>query len=291
MAVSMTGYGKCVLDNGDVSIKVEIKSVNSRYLDINFKCTRGLSFIEEKVRGMLKDRIDRGKVDIYVGIRGEFTESKTVKIDDQAAASYIEAFNTLKKKFKLKGKPDIGMVSAIPGIFTAEEREPDEEMLTPFIISAVKSAIDNHIDMKETEGRAIEKDMLVKVSEMKQIVNDIEKHSNGLTAAYSEKLRERISELTDDTNFDETRLAQELAYFSDRSCIDEEVIRLRSHVSQFEDNIAKRSIGRKLDFIIQEMNRESNTIASKSASIELTNSAIELKNLIEKLREQAQNIE
>lgn len=291
MAVSMTGYGKCVLDNGDISIKVEIKSVNSRYLDINFKCTRGLSFMEEKVRGMLKDRIDRGKIDIYVGIRGEYAESKAIKIDESAAASYIEAFKKLKKKFKLKGKTDLNMVTAIQGLFTLEEQEPDEEMLAPFITSAVKSAIDNLLEMKETEGRAIEKDMLVKVSEMKQIVNDIEKHSQGLTATYADKLRDRIKELTDETTVDESRLAQEVAFFADRSCIDEEITRLRSHVSQFEDNLSKRSIGRKLDFIIQEMNRESNTIGSKSASIDLTNSAIELKNLVEKLREQAQNIE
>ena len=149
----MTGYGKSVLDNGNISIKVEIKSVNSRYLDINFKCTRGLSFIEEKVRGMLKDRIDRGKIDIYVGIRGDYADKKVVTVDENAASSYIEAFSSLKKKFKLKGTANLAMVS----LFAVEEQEPDEEMVSPFIISAVKSAIDNLMEMKETEGRTIER--------------------------------------------------------------------------------------------------------------------------------------
>jgi len=287
----MTGYGKSVLDNGDISIKVEIKSVNSRYLDINFKCTRGLSFIEEKVRAMLKDRIDRGKIDIYVGIRGDYAESKAVKVDEKAAESYISAFKKLKDRFRLRGKPDLATIAAIPGLFSLEETEPDETLLAPFITSAVKSAIDNLMDMKETEGRNLEKDMLVKISSMKQITSEIETHSEGLTQEYSVKLKERIKELMDEAEVDETRLAQEVAYFADRSCIDEEITRLRSHISQFEENITKRTVGRKLDFIIQEMNRESNTIASKSASIELTNSSIELKNIIEKLREQAQNIE
>ncbi|MBN2881932.1 MAG: YicC family protein [Clostridia bacterium] len=291
MAVSMTGYGRSVLDKGEISIKVEIKSVNSRYLDINFKCTRGLSFTEEKVRSMLKDRIERGKIDIYVGIRGEYADKKIVNLDENAAASYIEAFTTLKKKFKLRGRADLAMVASIPGLFTVEEQEPEEEMLAPFITSVVRSAIDNLMEMKETEGRAIEKDMLVKISEMNQIVKDIEMYSEGSTAAYTQKLKDRIQELTEETAVDESRLAQEVAYFADRSCIDEEITRLKSHVSQFEENLPKRSIGRKLDFIIQEMNREANTIASKSVSIELTNSSIDLKNLVEKLREQAQNIE
>lgn len=287
----MTGYGKSVLDNGDISVKVEIKSVNSRYLDVNFKCTRGLSFMEEKVRAMLKDRIDRGKIDIYVGIRGEYTDKKEVQVDEDTAAAYIEAFSKLRKKYGLRGKADLSMIASIPNLLTIDETEPDEEMLAPYVTSAVRSAIDNLMEMKETEGRAIEKDMLLKVSEMNGTVAEIEKYSEGITSAYAQKLRERIKELTDDATLDEARLAQEVAYFADRSCIDEEITRLRSHISQFEENLPKRNIGRKLDFIIQEMNRESNTIASKSVSIDLTNSAIELKNIVEKLREQAQNIE
>lgn len=287
----MTGYGKSVLENDSISIKVEIKSVNSRYLDINFKSSRGLSFMEDKIRGMVKSAITRGKVDIYIGMRGNTGISKSVTIDENLAALYKDALYKLKGRLGLRGKAAISDFSSVPGILSIEENDPDEDEISPLVIAAFKNALDSIVDMKITEGRALEKDMLLKIKDMKEIVTGIEASADGLTEIYREKLTARISELMDGVDVDQSKIAQEVAFFADKSSIDEEITRLKSHISQFEENITKRTVGRKLDFIVQEMNRESNTIGSKSASLELTNYALELKSIIEKMREQAQNIE
>lgn len=291
MAVSMTGYGKNVLENDSISIKVEIKSVNSRYLDINFKSSRGLSFIEEKIRGMVKSVITRGKVDIYIGMRGNSGISKTIVIDENLAEAYKKSLDKLKGKLKLRGKAQISDFTTIPGILSVEEEDPNEDEIMPLVTAAFKNALDAIVDMKTTEGRALEKDMLIKISEMENAMTGIEQNASGLTEIYKEKLISRINELMDGASVDESKIAQEVAFFADKSSIDEEITRLHSHIQQFKENVTKRTVGRKLDFIIQEMNRESNTIGSKSASLELTNYALELKSIIEKLREQAQNIE
>ncbi len=291
MAVSMTGYGKNVLENDSISIKVEIKSVNSRYLDINFKSSRGLSFIEEKIRGMVKSSITRGKVDIYIGMRGNSGISKTVVIDEELAVAYKKSLDKLKEKLKLRGKAEISAFTSIPGILSVEEKDPDEDEIMPLVTAAFKNALDAIVDMKTTEGHALEKDMLIKISEMENAMSAIEQNASGLTEIYKEKLISRINELMDGVAVEESKIAQEVAFFADKSSIDEEITRLHSHIQQFKENLTKRTVGRKLDFIIQEMNRESNTIGSKSASLELTNYALELKSIIEKLREQAQNIE
>ena len=291
MAVSMTGYGKNVLENDSISIKVEIKSVNSRYLDINFKSSRGLSFIEEKIRGMVKSAITRGKVDIYIGMRGNSGILKTVVIDENLAEAYKKSLDKLKEKLKLRGKAEISDFISIPGILSVEEKDPEEDEIMPLVTTAFKNALDSIVDMKTTEGRALEKDMLIKISEMENAMSGIEKNASGLTKIYKEKLISRINDLMDGVSVDESKIAQEVAFFADKSSIDEEITRLHSHIQQFKENITKRTVGRKLDFIIQEMNRESNTIGSKSSSLELTNYALELKSIIEKLREQAQNIE
>ena len=291
MAVSMTGYGKNVLENDSISIKVEIKSVNSRYLDINFKSSRGLSFIEEKIRGMVKSSITRGKVDIYIGMRGNSGISKTVVIDEELAVAYKKSLDKLKEKLKLRGKAEISDFTSIPGILSVEEKDPDEDEIMPLVTAAFKNALDAIVDMKTTEGRALEKDMLIKIGEMENAMSGIEQNASGLTEIYKEKLISRINELMDGVAVEESKIAQEVAFFADKSSIDEEITRLHSHIQQFKENLTKRTVGRKLDFIIQEMNRESNTIGSKSASLELTNYALELKSIIEKLREQAQNIE
>lgn len=291
MAVSMTGYGKNVLENDSISIKVEIKSVNSRYLDINFKSSRGLSFIEEKIRGMVKSSITRGKVDIYIGMRGNSGIAKTVVIDEQLAEAYKKSLDKLKRKLKLRGRTELSDFTSITGIMSVEEKDPDEDEIMPLVTAAFKNALDSIVDMKTTEGRALEQDMLVKISEMENAMTGIEQNASGLTAIYKEKLITRINDLMDGVSVDESKIAQEVAFFADKSSIDEEITRLHSHIKQFKENLTKRTVGRKLDFIIQEMNRESNTIGSKSSSLELTNYALELKSIIEKLREQAQNIE
>jgi uncharacterized protein (TIGR00255 family) len=287
----MTGYGKSVLENESVSIKVEIKSVNSRYLDINYKSSRGLSFMEEKIRNMVKAAITRGKVDIYIGMRGNAGISKSVSIDENLASTYKEALIKLKLKLGLKGKAALSDFTGVPGILSIEENDPEEDEISPLVVAAFNYALEKIVDMKSTEGRALEKDMLIKVNEMDEIVNGIEKSADGLTEAYRDKLSARVKELMNGADVDESKIAQEVAFFEDRSSIDEEITSIRSHIKQFGENIAKRTVGRKLDFIIQEMNREANTIGSKSASLELTNYALELKSIIEKLREQAQNIE
>ncbi|MBN2558239.1 MAG: YicC family protein [Clostridia bacterium] len=291
MAVSMTGYGKGVLENESISIKVEIKSVNSRYLDINFKSTRSLSFMEEKIRGLLKDTASRGKIDIYAGLRGNGGEAKAISVDRELARSYKNAVDELKGELRLKGRVSVNELASIPGIITVDDSEPDEETIAPYVMTAVGNAMDSWMQMKQNEGTAIEKDMMGKIEEMEAIMNGIEKTSVGLAAEYKNKLAARIRELLEGNSPDESRIAQEAAFLADKSSVDEEIIRLRSHMRQFRENISKKETGRKLDFIIQEMNRESNTIGSKSSSLALTNHVLELKCIIEKLREQAQNIE
>ncbi len=291
MAVSMTGYGKSVLENDSISIKVEIKSVNSRYLDINFKSSRGLSFMEERIRGMVKSAVTRGKVDIYIGLRGNSGISKSVVIDEKLADLYKKTLDKLKKKLNLRGKALISDFAAVPGILSIEENDPEEDDISPLVTAAFKNALESLVEMKTTEGRALEKDMILKIKEIKQVMAGIEENASGLADSYKIKLTKRIKELMDGVSPDDSKIAQEVAFFADRSSIDEEITRLYSHIRQFEENIEKRTIGRKMDFIIQEMNRESNTIGSKSSSLELTNYALELKSIIEKLREQAQNIE
>lgn len=291
MAVSMTGYGKSVLENEGISIKVEIKSVNSRYLDINYKSSRGLSFAEEKIRGIVRNSITRGKVDIYIGLRGSNGNSRSIAIDDELALSYKNSIDALKNKLKIKGKTIINDIISIPGLITVEEIDPVEEEIMPLVTEAFQIALGSIIEMKTTEGKALEDDMLIKINEMEQIMEGIEESSKGLTDTYKEKLITRINELMDGIGVDDAKIAQEVAFFADKSSVDEEITRLRSHINQFKENIKENTIGRKLDFIIQEMNRESNTIGSKSASLDLTNYALELKCIIEKLREQAQNIE
>ncbi len=240
---------------------------------------------------MVKSSISRGKVDIYIGMRGNSGISKTVVIDEELAEAYKKSLDKLKEKLKLRGKAEISDFTSIPGILSVEEKDPDEDEIMPLVTAAFKNALDAIVDMKTTEGRALEKDMLIKIGEMENAMSGIEQNASGLTEIYKEKLIARINELMDGVSVDESKIAQEVAFFADKSSIDEEITRLHSHIQQFKENLTKRTVGRKLDFIIQEMNRESNTIGSKSASLELTNYALELKSIIEKLREQAQNIE
>ncbi len=295
MAVSMTGYGKSVLENENISIKVEIRSVNSRFLDLSFKTTRGLTFVEEKMRTLVKSVISRGKVEVYIGLRGDLGNSKTVNIDEEFAINYYKKTKELAKLLKIKNgfwsETKVFDIANIPGVFTIEEKELNEDEIMPLVTKTFTEALDSIKNMKIAEGKNIELDMKEKIQLMKEIMKSVEKNSEGVVESYREKLKARIAELNDIVDVDETRIAQEVAFFADKSSIDEEIIRLNSHIKQFEENLSKNTIGRKLDFIIQEMNREVNTICSKSASLELTNDALELKSIIEKLREQAQNIE
>ncbi|MDX1359664.1 MAG: YicC/YloC family endoribonuclease, partial [Clostridia bacterium] len=213
MAVSMTGYGKSVLENESVSIKVEIKSVNSRYLDINYKSSRGLSFMEEKIRNMVKAAITRGKVDIYIGMRGNAGISKSVSIDENLASTYKEALTKLKSKLGLRGKAALSDFTGVPGILSIEENDPEEDEISPLVVAAFNYALEKIVDMKSTEGRALEKDMLIKVNEMDEIVNGIEKSADGLTEAYRDKLNARVKELMNGADVDESKIAQEVAFF------------------------------------------------------------------------------
>lgn len=291
MTVSMTGYGKGIYENDDISIKAEIKSVNSRYLDISFKSSRSLAFMEEKIRGIIKDSVARGKVEIYVGIQNGNDNFKKVVADEELVRSYKELFSSLKKKFKFKKALTIDALSTLPGIIIFEENEIEEKKLIPFVEESVEEAIEAFVAMRENEGKAIEEDMRTKINEMKETMMLVEKSCVGIVKDYKERLNIRIKELTEGTEPDETRLCQEVAFYADKSCVDEEITRLNSHIRQFEETLGEGTVGRKLDFITQEMNREANTIGSKSSSIELTNHVIELKSIIEKLREQVQNIE
>ncbi|MFO7637477.1 MAG: YicC/YloC family endoribonuclease [Clostridia bacterium] len=290
MAVSMTGYGMHILENDRIAVKVEMKSVNNRYLDINIRMPKNIFFMEEPIRKTIRKEMARGKVDVFINIlRLENTEAR-VRLDKDLAGAYHRALLDLKQTFGLRGTVRPTHVAGLPGVVTVEE-DANDPAYSEDVMEAVRRAAGKMKEMKRTEGQEMATDMLSKTDMMEKMVGEIKGFAEQVPAEYKERLSQRISELLQDGQVSEERIAQEVAFIADKACVDEEIIRLKSHILQFRNNMAKSDCGKKLDFIVQEMNREANTIGSKANSLEITDRVVELKYLIEKLREQAQNIE
>ncbi len=292
MIKSMTGFGRCEVTGEERKITVEMKSVNHRYLDVSIKMPKKLNFFESAIRSELKNYITRGKVDIFIAYEDYSEESGSLKYNKALAAEYLGYLRQMAKEFGLDDDVRVSTLSRYPEVFVMEEQGIDEEELWKDLQSALQGAAENFVKTRVAEGENLLKDLVSKLDVMLGHVDFITERSPKLIQEYKEKLREKVRELLEDVQIDENRLYMEVTIFADKVCVDEELVRLRSHVESTKKAlISGGSIGRKLDFIAQEMNREANTILSKANDLEISARAIELKNEIEKVREQIQNIE
>ena len=292
MIKSMTGFGRCEIAEADRKITVEMKSVNHRYLDVTIKMPKKLNFFEAAIRTELKNYMQRGKVDLFITYE-DFTESNVcVKYNKELAAEYMQYFDRMAEDFSLDNDIRVSTLARFPEILTMEEQTVDEEHLWKLLDEALKGAAENFVETRIREGENLRNDLIAKLEGMLAHVDFITERSPEIIEEYKEKLTKKVEELLSDKQVDESRLLMEVTIFADKVCVDEELVRLRSHITATRDALlAGGSIGRKLDFIAQEMNREANTILSKSSDLEISNRAIELKTEIEKVREQIQNIE
>ena len=289
----MTGFGRGESTNGVHNFNVEIKTVNHRYNDIIIKMPKHLSYLEEKIKTIIKSRINRGRVEIYINLEYIGESGIDVKVNTPLAKAYKAGLDTLLDELKLKEDVKLSHILEFSEIIETERKESDEDAVWSCLEIALKSALDSVIDMRVKEGLALRKDMEVQIININQVIDNIEKRAPLVILEYKEKLSQRIKELLDvDCNIDEERLNYEVVFFADKSDINEEIVRLKSHIKQFFKNLDKNEpVGRKLDFLIQEMNREINTIGSKANDLDICNYVVEVKSQLEKIREQVQNVE
>ena len=292
MIRSMTGYGKGILSVEGREYQVEIKSVNHRYLDINIKIPRTLSYLEEVIKKEISEKIKRGKIDVFITFENNSKEGRNIKINKELAKIYINQLKELAQEENISSNIEVIDVAKFPDILTIKIDEEDETIKNE-IIQATQEATNKIIEMKSIEGQKIAQDLLARIEKIENKIEEISKKSTGLIEEYVVKLEKRIKEMLKTEEVDKTRLAQEVVIYADKCSIEEEITRLKSHIYQFKNLIAnnKETIGKKLDFIIQEMNRETNTIGSKANNIEITNGVIDIKTELEDIREQIQNIE
>jgi uncharacterized protein (TIGR00255 family) len=292
MIRSMTGYGRGIHQDENREFQVEIKTVNHRYTDISIKMPRQILSLEERVREMVTKNLLRGKIDVYISYKNTSESSKVVFIDEAVASSYLDAVKSLRDKFDLKDDISVSLISQYPEVFRLESIQEDEDILWNVLQVAVQNALDALIKMREIEGEMLKNDLIAKATDLYSVIEQIASRAPEVVKEYKIKLENRIRELLEQQTIDEARMATEVAFFADRCSIDEELVRLRSHIHQLVDTLnLEEPVGRKLDFIIQEINREVNTIGSKANDLEITKNVVELKSGIEKIREQVQNIE
>ena len=292
MIRSMTGYGKETLCMEEREYQVEIKSVNHRYLDISIKIPRTLSYLEEEIKKEIAKKIKRGKIDVYITYENNSQEGKNIKINKELAKIYIEQLRELAQEEKISSNMEAIDIAKFPDILTIKTDEEDEKIRDEIIQTTI-NATEKIVEMKSVEGEKILQDLLKRIEKIENEIEKISKKSTGLIEEYVVKLEKRIKEILKTEEIDKTRLAQEVVIYADKCSIEEEVTRLKSHIYQFKNliNDNNETKGKKLDFIIQEMNRETNTIGSKANILEITNGVIEIKTELEDIREQIQNIE
>lgn len=292
MIKSMTGFGRCEESDGVRRLTVEMKAVNHRYLDINLKMPKKLNIFEAAIRSLLKNYIQRGKVDIFFTYEDLSENKVSLKYNSDVAAEYLKYIRQMSNEFEINGEINAVTLSRYPEVIVMEEQSLDEEELWKLIEKTLTAAAKNLVEARIVEGENLKKDLNAKLDAMLKDVTYIEERSPDIIAEYRKKLEERVMELLNDSTIEESRIAAEVVLFADKICVDEEIVRLKSHISNTKDTLnAGGNIGRKLDFIAQEMNREANTILSKANDLEVSNRAINLKTEIEKIREQIQNIE
>ena len=293
MAKSMTGFGIGEFKDQYYNLSVECKTINHKYLDINPRMPRKLSFLEDKLRFLIKDHLGRGRVDIFVKFETVTSVGSQLVYDAELAKQYYHILKNIKSDFGLEGPISPVDIAKFPDVVKITEAEDDEEILWNMLSDAANKALENLCNMRIIEGKKLEKDILARADLLERSVCDLEKYTDTIEKEYKDKLYARISELLDDPKVvDEYRLAQEVAIYADKSNITEEIVRFKSHINQLRDTVtADESVGRKMDFLIQEMNREVNTMGSKSSDVSIANLVINMKAELEKIREQVQNIE
>ncbi|MDU1442282.1 MAG: YicC/YloC family endoribonuclease [Clostridium cochlearium] len=292
MVKSMTGFGRATFENEKRSFVVEIKSVNHRYCDINIKMPRSLIQLEQKIREIVQKYVGRGKIDVFINLNTYDKSNVKTIFNKDLADGYVKNLEEIKSRYNISEELSIDLIAKFPEVITIEHKEEDIDELWVELNDPLEEAAISLVKMREVEGAKLKENILEKCDNIKETCKEVEKIAPQVVTMYKEKLELRLEELLKDVEIDEERLAMEVALFADKSCIDEEIVRLKSHLIQVKDTLnLEEPIGRKLDFIVQEMNREVNTIASKANNLDISNFVLTMKNEIEKIREQIQNIE
>ena len=291
MIKSMTGYGKSNMSKNLREYQVEIKSVNHRYLDVSVKMPRSLSYLEEEIKKAVSAKLTRGKVDVFITFNNNSLEGRDIKINTEIARMYIKELRDLAESEGIVADIPVTEISKLPDVLTIQNNQ-DDETIKNELLEVTNQAIENLVGMRKIEGEKIAQDLFTRIQDIDGKVKKISSLSTGLIEDYVVKLNTRIKELLQDQEIDEARLAQEVVIYADKCSIEEEVTRLNSHIYQFRELLnSNEAVGKKLDFMIQEMNRETNTIGSKANNLEITNEVINMKTQLENIREQVQNIE
>lgn len=292
MIKSMTGFGRCEAVTDECKISVEIKAVNHRYLDLSIKMPKKFNYFEAAMRTLLKDYIQRGKVDVFITYEDYTEDQVSLKYNSTLAAEYMKNFEKMAEQFGLEDDVTVSMLSRCPEVLTMEQVPEDEEHMWAMLQEVLKGAAENFVETRLREGENLKNDLIGKLDHMLSMVDFIEERSPKILEEYRQRLGDKVRELLQNSTIDESRILTEVTVFADKICVDEETVRLRSHIEGMKKELlAGGSVGRKLDFIAQEMNRESNTTLSKSNDLEISDQGILLKTEIEKVREQIQNIE
>ncbi|MCX7695558.1 MAG: YicC family protein [Caloramator sp.] len=292
MVKSMTGYGRGYSEMNNRAFTVELKSVNNRYLDINIRYPKHLMSLEDKIRKYISSYISRGKIDVYISQDKFSKDDIEVKLDENIAKAYCDAFKIMSEKLELENDITVSRLSKFQDVLSIEKKEEVTEEIWEVLRNALENALNMFIDMRQKEGIKLSEDLIARCDKITEFVGKIEERSDLVVEEYREKIYQRVTEFLKNVEVDEARLLNEVAFFADKCNITEEIVRLRSHVKQFKESLnLDEPIGKKLDFIVQEMNRETNTIGSKSNDLTITNIVVQIKSEIEKIREQIQNIE
>ena len=292
MVKSMTGYGRAVETVNGREFTVELRSVNNRYLDCAVKLPRALSFAEDAVKQAVKGAISRGKVDVFISLRSESAQDVKITLNAPMVEGYIAAMRQMARNYGIREDISVGLLSRMPDVFTVDKPEVDEEQLLSDLLSVVGKALERFDAMRTAEGKALENDLRSRGETILSLVEQVEAGSGQTVADYRTRLENKLKEVLANTAIDESRILTEAAIFADKVAVDEETVRLRSHLDQMNNMLTTGgAIGRKLDFLLQEMNRESNTIGSKCSDVRLARIVVDIKAELEKIREQTQNIE
>lgn len=292
MLKSMTGYGRGKYECDSREYTIEIKSVNNRYSDISIKMPRNISFLEDTVRKLISNSITRGKVEVFVSFTNNSDKGRNIELNYDLAKNYIEAMKKLAEETSINSNIEVIDVVRLPDVLNTTLDQEGENIITEELTKTVSEAITNFIKMREIEGEKIKEDLQERIESVSEKINQINSISTGLVSEYIVKLEKRVNELLKPNVVDENRLAQEIVIYSDKCSVEEEITRMKSHISQFLNLLEQtNSNGKRIDFLIQEMNRETNTIGSKANNLQITNYVVDIKTELENIREQIQNIE
>ena len=292
MIKSMTGYGRAVETVNGREFTVELRSVNNRYLDCTVKLPRALSFAEDAVKQAVKASVSRGKVDVFISLKSEGTDDSTITLNKSVLEGYLAAMRQMVTEFDVRDDISVSTVSRLPEVFSVEKPEVDEEQLLKDLMEVVNQALAGYDAMRCTEGQALDADLRSRGNTILELVSQVEQGNAQTVIDYRTRLENKLREVLESTNIDESRILTEAAIFADKVAVDEETVRLRSHLAQMNEMLTTGgAVGRKLDFLLQEMNREANTIGSKCTDVRLARIVVDIKAELEKIREQTQNIE